>query len=225
MQKWDALYNLTQNYNDEIVNYRVQQQLKMIHQYVKDKHASILDIGCFGGLLLSSLYKSGYTNLFGSDILDSKKTIHVSVKFSIDDITKRTHFRSNSFDLVIISHTLEHLYDVESAMDEIKRITKKNGYVFITIPLDANISGRLKILFSGRVGTPFILGSHIKFYHPGDFEKMLDKKRLKIQIRKYSGLGYGKADMTFFGSLSKLLAKHFPNTFAGEAHYLLQNKK
>jgi ubiquinone/menaquinone biosynthesis C-methylase UbiE len=42
--------------------------------------------------------------------------------------------KDNSFDLVIFSHVLEHLTDVVGPLEEINRVTKPGGQVFIEVP-------------------------------------------------------------------------------------------
>lgn len=44
-------------------------------------------------------------------------------------------FDDNKFDLVLCSHTLEHIDDIENSIEEIKRITKSGGIVIINSPI------------------------------------------------------------------------------------------
>lgn len=44
-------------------------------------------------------------------------------------------FPDNSFDLVIHSETLEHVYDYEQALGEAERVLKSGGYHFYTVPV------------------------------------------------------------------------------------------
>lgn len=43
-------------------------------------------------------------------------------------------FKDNEFDAVFANHSLEHLSDTTRVMDELWRITKPNGKVFILVP-------------------------------------------------------------------------------------------
>lgn len=56
------------------------------------------------------------------------------------DIT-RTEFPDGYFDIVISNAVFEHLPDVDAACKELKRITKKDGYLFIGIHLFTSLSG------------------------------------------------------------------------------------
>jgi ubiquinone/menaquinone biosynthesis C-methylase UbiE len=44
-------------------------------------------------------------------------------------------FQDNSFDLVIHSETLEHVYDYQQALREAERVLKPGGYHFYTVPV------------------------------------------------------------------------------------------
>ena len=225
MRNENPLYTSVLDYNDLVVHQRVERQMSIIQKYLKNNKATILDVGSFGGVLVHTLFNSGYKKLFGCDVFDSKNTINTPISFSVEDITKKTGYKTNTFDLSIASHVLEHVFDVRGALIEMKRITKKNGYILICLPLEVNISIRLKVLLKGRIGDPFTVGSHIKFFHPYDLEKELKYHNMRILEKTYSGLGYGKFDSSPIGFIMKFLANLQPKFFAGEVQYLLQNKK
>ena len=71
-------------------------------------------------------------------IMDNKLKLEFSYSFE-SDIQKKTHFEDSSFDLTLALDVLEHLNDPELALSEILRITKPNGYIFISVPTESNI--------------------------------------------------------------------------------------
>ena len=54
---------------------------------------------------------------------------------SKDDLTDLNVFKDNTFDIVICFHVLEHIIDDIKAISEIKRVLKKTGIAFISVPL------------------------------------------------------------------------------------------
>ena len=116
-------------------------QIKQIENFLENKDASILDIGCgYGGLLLR-LEEKGYKNIYGIEIEENccrileKNNIQYSLGtvFDMEKINK-------SFDVVIISHVLEHIYDLKKIKSIINKVLNKNGILYIEVPDTNNYS-------------------------------------------------------------------------------------
>ena len=55
-------------------------------------------------------------------------------------------FESNSFDFILCNHVLEHVYDDDLAINELRRVLKNNGVAILQVPLDL----KLKNTIDGR---------------------------------------------------------------------------
>lgn len=66
---------------------------------------------------------------FFIDLFDDKKLT------SKADITDLTAFADGTFDLVVCSHVLEHIVDDARALDELTRVTKKQGTLMLSVPM------------------------------------------------------------------------------------------
>lgn len=62
-----------------------------------------------------------------------KKTGKYNVNFKCDDIT--TLDEKNKYDLICCIDVLEHMNDVEAALSRLLTSLKKNGYIYIHLPL------------------------------------------------------------------------------------------
>lgn len=91
----------------------------------------VLDAGCGKGYLSNLL--SGEYKVTGMDIfIDRKlKKEFPQVDWREGDIGKMP-FGDSSFDTVVCSHTLEHVVDIQKAIGELRRVTKKR--LIIVVP-------------------------------------------------------------------------------------------
>ena len=98
--------------------------------------SQILDLGCANGGFLHVLKTKGFCNVAG---LDMSKQCVANVKALGIECCKGGLFDFpenfiNRFDLIILSHVLEHIYDIEIAMQNISHMLKDNGMVYIEVP-------------------------------------------------------------------------------------------
>ncbi|WP_295456428.1 class I SAM-dependent methyltransferase [uncultured Thiodictyon sp.] len=104
------------------------------------RHARILDVGCGNGGLLKRLRLLGFQELTGFDpspICTAR--IHADA-MNAESITlplERSwwHARNESpFDLIVLSHVLEHLFDVKAALQSLIALLSPGGKVYIEVP-------------------------------------------------------------------------------------------
>ncbi len=74
---------------------------------------------------------SGRKVLEGWDNLDKHKKFGANI---IADLEKPLPIKSNTYDYVLFENTLEHLNDPLKVMEEIFRITKFGGKIYVTVP-------------------------------------------------------------------------------------------
>ena len=115
---------------------RLQKTAECIAEFLPDKSVRILDIGCANGGLLGYLKKLGYNNLCGLDpspiCAETTKQ-----KYDIETYTGSMFELPDSFgvfDVIILSHVLEHIQDVSSALTNLKDILDKNGILYAEVP-------------------------------------------------------------------------------------------
>lgn len=117
-------------------------RLKFITDTINKANVSanptILDIGCGNGLMSLQLGKLGYS-VKGIDISAeaiakaNENNCFPNVSFEIIDAEKLAA-KSEKYDFIICSEVLEHLYEPESMVANIKQILKANGKLIVTVP-------------------------------------------------------------------------------------------
>lgn len=146
--------------DNRTINYQNDPRLKVVLSFLAKQNATsqiktktpvkLLDIGCYDGhlaLLLKNCLRN--CDAYGIDI--AKKTITLARKKGIHakicDIEKGINYESNLFDYVFAGEIIEHLYDTDFFLREVKRILKPEGIFIITTPNFVSLGRRLYYLF------------------------------------------------------------------------------
>jgi len=113
-----------------------------VGKFIPDKHSSIVDIGCANGGLLGELNRLGYLNLSGID--PSETCInYIKGKYNISRAIVGGLFSQSiiadkslqkSFDCVVLSGVLEHIYNVQQAIKNVSNLLKNGGCLYIEVP-------------------------------------------------------------------------------------------
>jgi len=110
----------------------------------------LLEIGAWDGTT-GRFYKTTFKGkLYGIDI--STETFKYAKKYfdelkECDLNSEKIPFPDNFFDVVICSEVIEHIYNTDRLLIEIKRILKPSGILIISTPNLASFFNRIFILF------------------------------------------------------------------------------
>jgi len=198
-------------------------QLKLL-SIAKEKKGVFLDLGCSNGQFsLEFATKVGAKEIYGVDINElalaeaQKKGITV-VKA---DLNNKIPLPSSFFDIILSNQTMEHLINPDNLLEEIHRLLKPDGYLYISVPNLCSLHNRLFILLGwqptcispsrkhllkipvfGYVGGG---REHLTAFSPLAFKQMLNL--YGFRIIEY----YGSSFYPFRGGLGEFLSRFFPN--------------
>ena len=147
---------------------------------------SVLDLGCGTGGLLARLKGRGNTCVRGVEI--DQRNILACVQRGLDVVHRNLNedlrwFGDNQFDVVVLSQTIQTVYDVERMMDEMLRVGRK---CIVSIPNFAYFKLQDMLTREGRTPESALL--HFKWYDTPnirvltlkDFEDFCSQKNIRI---------------------------------------------
>jgi len=122
--------------NKKAMHDRCSEEFKMFSKYV-DKEMIILDIGCRNGAWMEYLIKQGYDHLVGIDTTTEVVKLCCDKGLTVfeHDAHNLSAFYEFDYDAISIIHTLEHCPNPEKVLDEIYRLLKPGGIIFIEVPI------------------------------------------------------------------------------------------
>ena len=112
---------------------RYQEVIKKIKKYKKD--GSLLEVGCAGGHFLKFARDCGY-QVKGVEVSKDMANFAKN-EFELDvfaGIVEEAKFSSQSFDIIYLGDVLEHVYNLNLFMEEMFRILKPSGLLYVDLP-------------------------------------------------------------------------------------------
>lgn len=154
---------------------RVRFLIRWIVDYLKPG-ARILDIGC-GDMYLSTQLPD--YDWVGVDIAPNQSN-DKAIKHDL--MTTPYPFEAHSFDAVVCSEVLEHLWDPRVVQREVKRLLKPDGYYFMSTPnydyIDHYMFQFKQLLFDPDKSWLF---EHIRQYNFEVHERMLKEAGMRVE--------------------------------------------
>ncbi|MCX6811167.1 MAG: class I SAM-dependent methyltransferase [Candidatus Berkelbacteria bacterium] len=146
----------------------------------------VLDLGCGKGDLLIGLKNQGW-QCYGTEI--SRESVEYArrnwgIKNVMVKDVERTIFESEYFDLIIMHHVLEHLYDPKTMIKKIKRWLKKDGILLLAVPNFNSLSVKIFKEKAFSLDVP----RHLFQFTPNNLKKLIEGSGFKIKALNYFSL-------------------------------------
>jgi len=191
-------------------------------QTLIENNKKVLDIGCGAGELINKLEINKHSDARGIEVNGNLVRSALSLGISVvqgDAEKDLSQYSNESFDYVILSQTLQAMYNPKKVLLEMLRIGNK---VVVSFPNFGHWKIRTKLLIFGRMPITKDLPyswydtPNIHFFTLKDFQKMCEEEN--IFIEKSIGL-------TEFGKQFEINHSLYANLYTNEAIFLLTRKK
>lgn len=181
-------------------------QFNFIKQTIDLKNKDICEIGAFDGLLLS-LFKKNNNNVFGYELNDDAR-VYAKKKYDID--LKENFLESKSkYDIIILSHVIEHFREPKEILIKIKSMLKENGFIYIEVP-----NSPMPNECSYNMLMRYLNTEHIVNFNMDNLIKFAESADLKIVRSEYNNYNISIDNENLRISLLEGSLPNFSNYFA-----------
>ncbi len=160
---------------DAVRDFSIKQKLALIKSY--HDGGNLMDLGCGLGYFLDGAIKDNTFKSIGIDISDDainyvKKRFGYEVKneSELDSLTQ------NSFDIITQWHVLEHVHLLNERMQQLKRLLKENGTLFIAVPNSNSWDAKYYKEFWDGYDVP----RHLYHFNQKSFDALMAKHGFKV---------------------------------------------
>lgn len=118
---------------DVVRDYSIKQKISLIKSY--HRGGKLMDLGCGLGYFLDGVIKDNTFNSLGVDISD-EAIDYVKNKFGYNVLQEASldQLDEYSFDVITQWHVLEHVHLLNERMQQLHRLLKPDGTMFIAVP-------------------------------------------------------------------------------------------
>lgn len=156
--------------------------------------SKVLDFGCGTGVILAKLtgIMALHPESCGCDISTSgvslAQKVHPTLRFFLISQGENVPEPDGSFDAVVCSDVIEHVFDTDWIFSEFNRLLRPDGVLCLTVPHHGFLKDFV-LLATGRYGKHFHdpYSPHIRYYTKRTLEQVLRKHN--FEVRAVRGVG------------------------------------
>ena len=183
-----------------------------------NNNGKFLDVGCGLGLGLAYAQKLGfklYATEFDQNAIDFINT-NFDAECFLGDL-KNAKYPNNFFDLIHVSHVIEHVTDLNEFITEIRRVLKKDGFVCIGTPDSSSLLYKLynNLMFLNFRVPKIIDGiEHTFIFSNKLLSNLANKYNFKIVEHYSEGMGESMSNLfrykiSIFKKIKRLIQNFF----------------
>jgi 2-polyprenyl-3-methyl-5-hydroxy-6-metoxy-1,4-benzoquinol methylase len=193
--------------------------LEIFKEFVGNKDASILDVGCGNGAFLKALTDHGYRNLSAADIENYLNLASPKQFVQCDLSYDKLPVPDASLDAITAWEVIEHLENPYNFIREAHRTLKSGGYFLVSIPNPFHIMSRLLFLKRGNMPRWTKRNNHITVFTKDLIWKAFMRDYFDLVAMRYH---YGECTYSIFKYLD---GKYPENELFGHFLIMVMRKK
>lgn len=155
-----------------VKSYSLQKKVGILRDY-HPKQGSLLDIGAGTGDFLVTAKAAGW-QITGIEPNENAKNLAISKGVSFQKDSKSVE--NQSFDVITMWHVLEHVPDVTSQIQELKRLIKPDGTIIIAVPNYKSYDAKHYQNFWAAYDVP----RHLWHFSKTSIEKLVARENMQL---------------------------------------------
>lgn len=164
----------------KVRNHTLQQKAKLIIGQTKVERGGILDIGSGTGAFLNVMKEKGWEVKGVEPDEDARKLANKLYDLHVDEPASMDNIPSSSIDAITLWHVLEHVHQLHDYVEELKRLLKPKGKIFIAVP---NYQSRDSGIYRSYWAA-YDVPRHLYHFSPKSIKTLMQKHGLKIDDMK-----------------------------------------
>lgn len=153
---------------------------KLIEESTGLINGSLLDVGSGTGAFVHEMKERGWQVTGLEPDQGARKVAKESFAVELEDIRTFFELPAESFDAITLWHVLEHVHELHGYMDQLKKLLKKEGRIFIAVP---NYTSKDAAIYQ-EYWAAYDVPRHLYHFSPRSMSRLAARHGLKLQACK-----------------------------------------
>lgn len=197
-------------------NQTMSDKYRLILSATRIQQGKLLDIGAGAGAFVAHMKQEGWEVMGLEPDEKARETASTVNRVQLLDTGHLFSLPPDSFDAITLWHVLEHVHDLHSYMEQLKKLIKRGGRIFIAVPNYTSYDAKV---YQGAWAA-YDVPRHLYHFSPDSMERLLDIHDLQLQTSR--PMWY---DSIYISMLSEQYRHGRNNTLRGAFTGLLSNAK
>ena len=160
---------------DVVRNFSIRSKLRIIKKH--HKSGRLLDLGCGLGYFLNGAKKDNSFDVVGVDVSDDAVAyVHKNFGLVVKKEGELDTFLNHEFDVITQWHVLEHVHLLNERMQQLKRILKAGGTMFVAVPNSNSLDSKNYREFWDGYDAP----RHLYHFNRKSFRLLMEKHGFEV---------------------------------------------
>jgi 2-polyprenyl-3-methyl-5-hydroxy-6-metoxy-1,4-benzoquinol methylase len=149
---------------------------KLVEKLAGVNAGQLLDVGSGTGAFVNEMTTHGWQVTGLEPDEGARGVAKKAYNATLKDIGEFYHLPANSFDAITLWHVLEHVHDLSEYVEQLKKLLKENGKLFIAVP---NYTSKDAAIYK-EYWAAYDVPRHLYHFSPRSMQVLMEKHGLKI---------------------------------------------